>query len=765
MEESKVVNNKDKTAGDSSHDDLTEVLLKLAKTRERDEVFEVIINYLTSTIEGSGCSIFLVNPSTDELNMVASSHIPQEKWNKCTYKRDEGFTGWSFKHKKLLYIPDETDQDYINNIGPEPPVHMGENKGKPCETPSIGPFMAAPIISRDYVIGVIRLPMVRGKKKEFTPEEQKLFQTFAAILFESIESANLIEKQDKLIHTYADIGKADDLTELLNGVVKDIPDIVGGGGCSVFLFEGERTEEGKKKFILKASTSISEGFKTLIGTSYHYEGGELALTAWVATTGKPLRVDNVNDLGELNKNRSTGDPEMIHSKKPCEIGDVGPFLAAPIKDEDETIGVVRIPRREESKPFEKIDEELLVAFADQLSLTIGNIKKKKTIDDIRKKRAKEFETKFSTPLIDACKNVSKVDYAKEVKEFLEFPDKDENLDTEIMNSLEVLWCDKYGEKYNFPLLGDFSGYEKMLFELPRYRDHFIHQYQVFLLGTAIIDGLYKCSEEKNTKNFPHFYHESLNIKNKNDIVADIAWLITSTFHDVAYPIEKSDELFNRFFDKFMDLGEKIVDRIGLEKVVSDGRYGKLIDQLCDFYLSVQNKKGPWKFDSANETNISIDNNFRWAFHRCLIKIRDHGILGSLILLHQSEAGKEEYSTIIYPSALAIALHNKLLFAVHGDITFEKNPLAFLLRYCDLVQEWGRGKKDVPETPTLEEIKVYYDDNDSKIHVRTKIRLGSKKIADDKAKEADMVFNKLKSNEIKFGFTIENNDRNFESEGY
>lgn len=760
-----MVNNKDKTSRHGSHNDLTEVLLKLAKTRERDEVFEVIINYLTSTIEGSGCSIFLVNPSTDELNMVASSHILKNEWDKCTYKRGKGFTGWSFKHKRLLYIPDETDLDYIMNIKPEPPVHVGEKGGKPCETPSIGPFMAVPIISKDYVIGVIRLPMVRGKKKKYTPEERELFQTFAARLSKSIESANLIEKQNNLIHTYAKIGKANDLTQLLNGIVKDIPEIVGGGGCSVFLFEGERTEDGKKKFILKASTSVKEDFKTLIGTFYHYVEKEPGVTAWVATTGKPIRVDNINDPAELNKKRSAGDLKIIHPKRPCEIDDVGPFLAAPIKDEDETIGVIRIPRRKESKPFEEIDEELLVAFADQLSLTIGNIKKKKTIDDIRKKRAKEFETKFSTPLIDACKNVSKVDYANEVKEFLDFPDKDEYLDTEIMNSLEVLWCDKYGKKYNFPLLGDFRGYEKMLFELPRYRDHFIHQYQVFLLGTVIIDGLYKRSEEKETKNFPDFYHESLNIKNKNDIVADIAWLITSTFHDVAYPIQKSDELFNRFFDKFMDLGEQIVDRIGLEKIISDRRYGKLIDQLCDFYFSLQNKKGPWKFDSSPVTNISVDNNFRWAFQHCLIKIRDHGVLGSLILLHQSEAGKEEYSTIIYPSALAIALHNKLLFGVYDDITFEKNPLAFLLRYCDLVQEWGRGEKDVPETPTLKEIKVYYDDKDSTIHVRTKIRLESRKLADDKAKEADQVFNKLKSNEIKFEFTIEDNDRTFESKGY
>lgn len=372
---------------------------------------------------------------------------------------------------------------------------------------------------------------------------------------------------------------------------------------------------------------------------------------------------------------------------------------------------------------------------------------------------------YSTSLIEACKNVSKVDYADEIIAFLKFPNKDENLDTEIMNSLEGLWCNKYGEKYNFPLLRDFRGYEKMLFELPRYRDHFIHQYQVFLLGTAIIDGLYKLSEEKNIKDFSDFYHESFNIKNKDDVVADIAWLITSTFHDVAMPIQRSGELFNKFFDKFMGLGEEIVERISLEKIISDRRYGKLIDQLCDLYFSSQNRQVAWKFDPSDTTSISVDDNFRWALHHSLIKIRDHGVLGCLILLHQSEAGKDEYSTIIYPSALAIALHNELLFGMHDVIIFENNPLAFLLKYCDLVQEWGRGEKDMPEIPTLEGINVGYSDKDSKIHVRTKIRLGSLKLADDKAEEAFKVFGKLKSNEIRFEFIIENNGRNFESKGY
>jgi len=745
--------------------ELTEILLKLAESHERDEVFKLVIDYLTSTIVGSGCSIFLVNPSTNELNMVASSHIRKEEWHKCNYQKGKGFTGWPFEHKKLLYIPDENDYEYIKKIKPQPPEHIGEKGGKPCETSPIGPFMAAPIIKKEYVIGVIRLPTVKGKKKEYTEEEQNLFQTFAARLAEAIESANLIEKQNKLIHTYAKIGKANNITQLLNEIAKDIPDIVGGGGFSIFLFEGEKTEEGKKKFVLKASTSVKEDFRELIDRAekYSYTEGGIGLTAWVATTGKSIRVDDINSEDELRK-IGQGYINPVHEKGPCEIDDVGPFLAVPIKEEDEVIGVLRIPRRSGSKPFDEIDEELLNAFGDQLSLTIVVIKKKKTLDEIRQKRSKEFESIFSIFLISECKNISKVDYTDEIKEFLEFPAKNENIDTAIMNSLEVLWGEKYREKYNLPIFKDFRVYEKLLLDLPGYRDHFIHQFQVFLLGTVIIDKLYKLSDEKGTKNFSNFYHDSLKIKRKDDVVTDSAWLITSTFHDIAYPIQKSNELFNKFFNKFMGFGEEIVEKISLEKVIADRRYGKLIDQLCDFYFSVKSRNTRWKFDPSSITKICVDDNFRTALKHSLLNLRDHGVLGSLVLPHQSEAGKKEYSTIIYPSSLAIALHNELLFIMNDDIKFENNPLAFLLRYCDFIQEWGRGKEDTPEISELKEITVYYG-KDSKLHVRTKIRLESMKFVEDKGLEALKIFNRLKSNETKFEFIIENSGEMFDSKNY
>ena len=267
-----MTNNKGKTLEYSDYEprELTEVLLRLAETHKRVEVFNLLIDYLTSTINGSGCSIFEVDPSTDELYMVASSHILKKEWKQCNYERGEGFTGWPFKYKKLLYVPDEKDHEYMSNIKPEPPTHKGKMGGKPCETDPIGPFMAAPIISRrhlfnlnltynqylrnvdvnkelinvfkdkgypisknakileindkeweiidktvsytvkefgkelnisnEYVIGVIRLPTTKGKRKEYTQTEQNIFTTFAERLSEVIENTNLIEKQKKLIH-------------------------------------------------------------------------------------------------------------------------------------------------------------------------------------------------------------------------------------------------------------------------------------------------------------------------------------------------------------------------------------------------------------------------------------------------------------------------------------------------------------------------------------------------------------------------------------
>jgi GAF domain-containing protein len=744
--------------------DQNEVLLKLALSHERDEVFQGVIDYLTTAIPGSGCSIFLVNPSTDELNLVKSSNIDRSLWDKCTYKKGEGFTGWPFKFKELLYIPDESDSEFIRNIKPESPIHRGAEKGKTCETEILGPFMAAPIKSGDYVIGVIRLPAIKGEKKEYSKNEQELFLNFARSLAETIEHANLKEKHKKLVESIAKMTEQLTSDNLLQQIVEDVPTIVGGGGCSIFLREDTPKRKDKVRFYLRASTSTEPTFKQLINKYYYPTGGQ-GVTSWVATYGKSISLEDINDPTELERKAAIQRVNVpFHVKTPCEIQDVGPFLAVPIFQEEEVIGVIRIPRQIGSKPFDVNDETLLTVFANQLSYTLTNIRKKTTLEEFKTTRNNDFENKFSPKLIGKCRKISIIEYADEIRDFLNFPEKKSTIEEEIMNSLENLWVNKYGEKYDFPLLKDFKSYEELLLELPRYRDHFIHQYQVFLLGAYIIDRLYqlKLNPEYSSRSFADYYNQALNIQTTAGNIADSAWLITSTFHDVAYPIERSDELFNSFFSKFMDFDEKVVDKISLFKIISDHRYGKSIDQLCDFFIALEKGELPWKYNPSSLYNISVCDKIKEGIISSLVNKNDHGVLASLILLHQSKAGRDEYSSIIYPSALAIALHNTLLFDIDEEIKFEKNPLAFLLRYCDLIHEWGRDNAKTPEKPLLLDMNVDYDPTIKKIKVVTEIQLGSKWHASEKRKEAKRIFNKLKSNEIKFSLVINNNYEQVES---
>lgn len=743
-----------------------EVLLKLALSHERDDVFQGVINYLTTAIPGSGCSIFLVDPTTDELYLVKSSNIDESQWDKCRYKKGEGFTGWPFEHKELLYIPDESDSDYIRNIKPKPPNHMGTERGKVCETGLLGPFMAAPIKSGDYVIGVIRLPAIKGEKKEYTDSEQQLFLNFADSLAVTIEQANLKEKHKRLVESIAKMGEQLGVNNLLHHIVEDIPAIVGGGGCSIFLKADFPDKNGKIRFYLRASTSTKGSFMQLIDKYYYPVHGK-GLTAWVATYGKSIRLNNIFDPKELEQfGVKEGVEAPVHENTPCEIVDnVGPFLAVPIFHEEETIGVIRIPRREGSKPFDLTDEKLLTAFANQLSYSITNFRNKTALEELKNIRTRDFSYKFCPKLIEYCKKISYISYADEIKKFLKFPEKRSTIDNAILDSLEDLWVKKYGEKYDFPLLKDFKSYEELLLELPKYRDHFIHQYQVFLLGSVIIDKLNELKYEYSTKNFSDYYNQSLHIQ-KNDVnIADSAWLITSTFHDIGYPIERSDDLFNNFFKKFMGFDENIVDKISLNKVISDHRYLKTIDQLCDFYSALEKRDLPWRYNPTGYYKISVMDKIKEGIISSLVNKNDHGVLASLILLHQSKPTKEEYSTIIYPSALAIALHDKLLFEIDKDIKFEINPLAFLLRYCDLVHEWGRDKKRTIEIPKLVEINVNYDEITKKINISTEIQMGNNILASGKQKEVQKVFSKLKSNEVTFSLIINNNYERYESDNW
>lgn len=230
-----------------------------------------------------------------------------------------------------------------------------------------------------------------------------------------------------------------------------------------------------------------------------------------------------------------------------------------------------------------------------------------------------------------------------------------------------------------------------------YRDHYIHQFQVFLLGLYIINKRYYDFTKKCNK-------------------PEINWLIISSFHDIAYPVQLYDQWSDDFFEKVfnvsgianLDIKSNFVDKTFL------GCMSYLIRKLCS---DVLNEKVEDNWITEKDTLVRF-------FHDQITNAKNHCILSSIALL--KEVQKSEYEEqikgvlgiagkfqdilddIFIPSALAIALHDKKVWQELKKkelplLKFEDDPLSFLLIFCDNVQEWGRPSQSAKK----EEKKRFY----------------------------------------------------------
>jgi hypothetical protein len=81
--------------------------------------------------------------------------------------------------------------------------------------------------------------------------------------------------------------------------------------------------------------------------------------------------------------------------------------------------------------------------------------------------------------------------------------------------------------------------EKELFLLPKYRDHFIHSFYCFSFGLILL----------NKRSFiPTIIPNTLDIS----ILLIKKWFITAMWHDIAYTLEKGNEIIEKYVLNFMD---------------------------------------------------------------------------------------------------------------------------------------------------------------------------------------------------------------------
>lgn len=240
-----------------------------------------------------------------------------------------------------------------------------------------------------------------------------------------------------------------------------------------------------------------------------------------------------------------------------------------------------------------------------------------------------------------------------------------------------------------------KNFEAVLQLNPKYRDHFLHEFQVFLLGAAIIDHLY---QTKPVRSFEKLSGSTL----------EDAWLAASTYHDFNYAIQNCEEWMKDFFTQFLNIEDCRPVSLNLEGVVVRDDFLSKLKGICD------------------AINYELDDCMvRFIFEKA-VEERNHAAIATLTFLNRFESNNRLTKPAINQAALAILLHEESNWSsfsgrhdctrpwevalagksIMDNLTFDLLPLAFLLAYCDVAQEWGRvGRNYETAKPELVDITI------------------------------------------------------------
>lgn len=250
------------------------------------------------------------------------------------------------------------------------------------------------------------------------------------------------------------------------------------------------------------------------------------------------------------------------------------------------------------------------------------------------------------------------------------------------------------------------------------RDHFVHQFESYLLGLNIIELIASNSDISNTFKFTE--------------IKDIrtTWLLTAIGHDLGYPFEAAGSLLKKLADLYEGYGLLNIQQFFTQLNIRPDFYREY--ETCFVPLSATDDNFISKRLDINaqllhilkhdlgiteEEAKSLQTQLLGSNEKSSPITANHGYVSALILcrtifhgfLSQSHETPESFALstmkkILFLAAGAIAVHSLDDLVDNGSyfrkkISFEKNPMAFVLYIVDNLQDWNRldlEDKNYPE---------------------------------------------------------------------
>ncbi|EGW38296.1 HD domain-containing protein [Desulfosporosinus sp. OT] len=245
-----------------------------------------------------------------------------------------------------------------------------------------------------------------------------------------------------------------------------------------------------------------------------------------------------------------------------------------------------------------------------------------------------------------------------------------------------------GELYNF--YDSWIRFE-VLFNMFEIRDHFIHNFETFLLGCYFLESIRTNTPVSLFLNYSY-----------NELI--FSWILASTFHDIGYPIEHYSDVRRLITDLYDEFGlytiAKEIDNVNINK--------QTLQELYVIHLTINAKFGEEKRINIrvillNQIMNQLGVDIRHA-ELILCKLEQnfqHGLVSSCLLIKKILNAKgidyfsSSYFKLLMAATIAILLHH---FDPSDGVPIQINlyslPIVTLLLICDEIQEWNRPLDDL-----------------------------------------------------------------------
>jgi len=333
-------------------------------TLDLDQVLMVVLEEVYHLLDVDVCSVWLVDPETDELVCRQASGPGCELVRGWRLQPGEGIAGWVFRNGQSLIVPDiSVDARHYKEVDRQIGLELRS-------------ILSIPLQIKQDTIGVLHVLDTRVDR--FNPLELTLVESLAATATIAIENARLFEAEreqrefaEALEAAAAVVNSTLDFEQVLDRILEQVGRVVAGDAFNIMIVEGDHAH------MVRWRGYEDTGIEEKISDSIRAIGEYPTLLKMTQSEDPVVIPDTVIDRNWVRPKRG----QWLRS-----------YVGAPIRADSVTVGFLNVNSARPNQ-FGRADAWRLKAFANHAATAIKNAGLYGEVKELHRQTQQDAETK------------------------------------------------------------------------------------------------------------------------------------------------------------------------------------------------------------------------------------------------------------------------------------------------------------------------------------------------------------------------------------